>query len=58
MMGALKDLILGHRSTSKYLIPIEDYLQMFNEFKFKEVQNSLNFAQGSSIIGWYNFQKF
>ena len=43
-MGALKDLILGHRSTSKYLISIEDYLQTFNEFK--EVQNSLNLAQG------------
>ena len=39
MMGALKELILRHCLTSKYLISIEDYLQMFNQFK--EVQTLL-----------------
>ena len=34
--GGFEIIILSHLSTSKYLIPIEDYLQTFNEFK--EVQ--------------------
>jgi hypothetical protein len=44
MMGALKDLIIGLRYMSLYLISIDDYLQTFKEFK--EVQNSLNFVKG------------
>ena len=36
MIVALKMIIFSNLSTSKYRIPIEDYLQTFNEFK--EVQ--------------------
>ena len=39
---SFKELILRHHLTSKYLIPIEYYLQTFKEFEV--VQNSLNFA--------------
>ena len=43
-MRALKGLIIRHHWTPKYLIPIDDFLQTFKEFKV--VQNSLNFVQG------------
>ena len=40
MRGGLIDIIVGHHFTSKYLISIDDYLQTFKEFKFKEVRFS------------------